>query len=520
MANEHIIANLLENTVEKYPDTPAVRWIVKKQIPEKTYAELNSDRNKVASALLKNGFEGKQIAMIGSGAYEWIATYLGIVSTKMTAVPLDPLLPPLELCDLINRSDSEALFIAPKLASLIDTVKENCPAVRLYVILNQEPSKDPSILSFKEFIADESGEAIPEEKRPEPDDVCTIIFTSGTTGKPKGVMLSQRNLYDDVTNVIVNFDQGTTMLSVLPVHHAYCLVMDWLKGFSLGATIYINDSLLHMLRNIGIVQPQILLMVPLMIETIGKRLAAVDSDVPKRDIAKQVLGQNLEYIFSGGAHLDPAYITLFEEYGIKVCEGYGMSECSPTISTNGQNGNKPGSVGKVLANMQVRFVDGEIQVKGSNVMKGYYKMPKETEEAFMDGWLRTGDLGRIDEDGYLYITGRLKNLIILSNGENVSPEEIENVMLTDDLVGEVVIAGEENGLAARIYPDADVAEARGLSPEEVAAALQGILDAYNKTQPSYRAITSLKIRKYPFIKNSTKKIIRAKMDIDEAPAEA
>ena len=257
-----------------------------------------------------------------------------------------------------------------------------------------------------------------------------------------------------------------------------------------------------------------------MIETIGKRLAAVNPDVPKREVAKQVLGENLEYIFSGGAHLDPAYITLFEEYGIKVCEGYGMSECSPTISTNGQNGNKPGSVGKVLANMQVRFVDGEIQVKGSNVMKGYYKMPKETEEAFMDGWLRTGDLGHIDEDGYLYITGRLKNLIILSNGENVSPEEIENVMLTDDLVGEVVIAGEENGLAARIYPDPDVVEARGFSPEEVAAALQGILDAYNKTQPSYRAITSLKIRKYPFIKNSTKKIIRAKMDIDEAPAEA
>ena len=520
MANEHIIANLLENTVEKYPDTPAVRWIVKKQIPEKTYAELNSDRNKVASALLKNGFEGKQIAMIGSGAYEWIATYLGIVSAKMTAVPLDPLLPPLELCDLINRSDSEALFIAPKLASLIDTVKENCPAVRLYVILNQEPSKDPSILSFKEFIADESGEAIPDEKRPNPDDVSTIIFTSGTTGKPKGVMLSQQNLYDDVTNVIVNFEPGTTMLSVLPVHHAYCLVMDWLKGFSSGATLYINDTLLHMIRNIGIVKPQILLMVPLMIETIGKRLAAVNPDVPKREVAKQVLGENLEYIFSGGAHLDPSYITLFEEYGIKVCEGYGMSECSPTISTNGQNGNKPGSVGKVLANMQVRFVDGEIQVKGSNVMKGYYKMPKETEEAFMDGWLRTGDLGHIDEDGYLYITGRLKNLIILSNGENVSPEEIENVMLTDDLVGEVVITGEENGLAARIYPDPDVVEARGLSPEEVAAALQGILDAYNKTQPSYRAITSLKIRKYPFIKNSTKKIIRAKMDIDEAPAEA
>ena len=370
-----------------------------------------------------------------------------------------------------------------------------------------------------ELIAGEDGAPVPEDKRPLSDDVCTIIFTSGTTGKSKGVMLTQRNLYDDVTNVIVTFEPGTTMLSVLPVHHAYCLVMDWLKGFSLGATLYINDSLLHMVRNIGMVKPQVLLMVPLMIETIGKRLAAIESDLPKPEIAKQLMGENLEYIFSGGAHLDPAYISLFEEYGIKVCEGYGMSECSPTISSNGQTGNRPGSVGKVLANMQVRFVDGEIQVKGSNVMKGYYKMPKETEEAFVDGWLRTGDLGCMDEDGYLYITGRLKNLIILSNGENVSPEEIENTMLTNDLVGEIIISGEENGLAARIYPDPDVVEAKGLSPEEVQAQLQAILDDYNKTQPLYRAITALTVRKYPFVKNATKKIVRAKMDVDEAPEE-
>lgn len=144
MDDGHIIARLLEDTVAKYPDYPAVRWIVKKQIPEKLYRELNEDRNKVAGSLLKNGFEGKQVAMIGTSSYEWIASYLGIVSTKITAVPLDPMLPPLELCDLINRSDSEALFIAPKLASMIDTVKENCPAVRLYVVLDGNPSpEDP-----------------------------------------------------------------------------------------------------------------------------------------------------------------------------------------------------------------------------------------------------------------------------------------------------------------------------------------------------------------------------------------
>ena len=522
MDSGHIIVELVENTAAKIPDSAAVRWIVKKVIKEKTYRELYEDKNKVAGALLRLGFEGKQAALIGTSSYEWVASYLGIVSTKITAVPLDPTLPVPELCDLLNRSDSEVLFVAPKLAApLIKAVKENCPNVRLFVILNEDPApEDPTITSFAQLTAQETGDAVPQDKRPLPDDICTFIYTSGTTGKSKGVMLTQRNLYDDVTNVVVTFPAGTTMLSVLPVHHAYCLVMDWLKGFSCGAIIYINDSLLHMVRNIGIVKPQILLMVLLMIETIGKRMAAIESDAPKPMIAKQVLGENLKCIFSGGAHLDPAYIRLFEEYGIQIYEGYGMSECSPTISTNGELGNRPGSVGKLLANMQIRFVNGEIQVKGSNVMKGYYKMPKETEEAFSDGWLRTGDLGYMDDDGFLFITGRLKNLIILSNGENVSPEEIEGVFLENKLVGEIIISGGDSGLAARIFPDPDVVEAEGLSPEEVAARLQGLLDDYNRTQPLYRSITTLKVRKNPFIKNTTKKIVRAKMDIDEAVQEA
>ncbi len=148
-------------------------------------------------------------------------------------------------------------------------------------------------------------------------------------------------------------------------------------------------------------------------------------------------------------------------------------------------------------------------------MKGYYKMPAETEAAFMDGWLRTGDLGRMDEDGYLYITGRLKNLIILSNGENISPEEVESKLLSKDLVNEIVVTGADNGLCARIYPDPDLVEKNGLSPEDVRTDLQKILDEYNKSQPSYRAITVLVVRENPFIKNSTKKIVRAKADIDE-----
>lgn len=516
----HIIAEFLETTAAARPEAPAVRWFVKKNIAEKTYGQLDSDRRKVTNALLKRGFAGQQLALIGVSAYEWITSYLGIVSAKMTAVPLDPSLPPVELCDLVNRSDSKAVFVAPKLAPLIDALRKSCPAVSLFILLGTEPSPadQNDIISFAELIADVDDAPVSTDMRPGSDDVCTFIYTSGTTGKSKGVMLTQRNIYDDVANVIVTFAPGSTMLSVLPIHHAYCLSMEWLKGISLGGIFYINDTLLHMIRNIGLVKPTILVMVPLMIEVIAKRLAAEDPSLPKREAAIKVLGENLTHIFSGGAHLDPALIEFFEAYGINVCEGYGMSECSPTISSNGQNANRPGSVGKVLANMEIRFVDGEIQVKGSNVMKGYYQMPKETEEAFMDGWLRTGDLGHLDEDGYLYITGRLKNLIILSNGENVSPEEIENTLLTHDLVGEVVIAGESNGLSARIYPDPDVIEAKGLSAEAVNAELQGIIDAYNKSQPTYRSITALTVRKYPFVKNSTKKIVRAKMDIDEPPA--
>ncbi|MGX8774864.1 MAG: AMP-binding protein, partial [Bacillota bacterium] len=211
MSENHIIAELLETSVQNNPDCVAVRWTEKRKAQERTYRELDEDRNKVTSALLKNGFEGKQVALIGTSSYEWIATWLGIVSGKMTAVPLDPVLPALELCDLINRSDSEALFVAPKMASLIKTVQDNCPGVRLYVILGEKPSSDDSpAISFTEFIAEESGAALPESERPEADDVSTIIFTSGTTGKPKGVMLSQRNLYDDVVNVIVTFEPGTT----------------------------------------------------------------------------------------------------------------------------------------------------------------------------------------------------------------------------------------------------------------------------------------------------------------------
>jgi long-chain acyl-CoA synthetase len=511
-----LIRDILEDSVKKFADIKAVKWLKKKDILERSYSELMDNVIAIRKSLLAEGFKGKHISLIGTSSVEWIESYLAIITGNTVAVPLDAGLPAEDLIDLINRSDSEALFLSPKNISLLEGILAECPKLRkVWLLQEEEPDslyeKTASLAGLKAASANSSTDA----DRPAPDDVATIIFTSGTTGKSKGVMLTQDNLAANVLSVDYTTEPGSILLSVLPIHHAFCLVMDWLKGFSLGTTICINDSLLHMVKNMGVFKPQVMLMVPMMIETIYKRLASVDPAIPKKAVADNVFGGNLKIIFTGGAHLDPYYIGEFAEYGVEVLEGYGMSECSPVISSNTPETHKAGSIGKPLPNAEIKFENGEILVKGSSVMKGYYQMPEETAETLKDGWLHTGDKGYMDEDGFLFINGRVKNLIILSNGENISPEEIENKLALDALVGEVIVTGEDNGLAARIYPDQDVVAAKGLDEETIKTALQAFIDQYNKKQPTYRQITGLIIRKNPFIRSSTKKIKRQEALIDE-----
>ena len=511
-----LIRDILEDSVNKYADIKAVKWLKKKEILERSYSELMENVISVRKGLLAEGFQGKHISLIGTSSVEWIESYLGVITGSTVAVPLDAGLPGEDLIDLINRSDSEALFLSPKNKALLDELLKQCQKLRKIWLLQEEEveASDEKIASLAELKA-AAKDGAPDSERPNPDDIATIIFTSGTTGKSKGVMLTQNNRASNVEAVDYTTEPGSVLLSVLPIHHAFCLVMDWLKGFSLGATVCINDSFLHMVKNMSVFKPDVMLMVPMMIETIYKRLASVDAAIPKKAVAANVFGGNLKIIFAGGAHLDPYYIDQFAEYGVDVFEGYGMSECSPVISSNTPSVHKAGSIGMPLSNVEIQFDNGEILVKGSSVMKGYYKMPEETAETLKDGWLHTGDKGYMDEDGFLFINGRVKNLIILSNGENISPEEIENKLALDALVGEVIVTGEDNGLTARIYPEQEVVAAKGLDEEAVRAALQAFLDQYNKNQPTYRQITGLVVRKNPFIRNSTKKIKRQEALIDE-----
>lgn len=506
---ERTIYTMWKRSTENYAELPAVRWLVKKDVKEKTYAGLDADVSAISKGLTAQEFSHKHISLIGTSSVEWISAYMAVVTTTNTAVPLDSGLPGDDLVDLVNRSDSEGVFLDQKFVSLAGQIASSCPKVRKIWMLSGDAAEGTETMS--ELMA--AGADVSDVEAPTEEDISMIVYTSGTTGKSKGVMLTQSNLYCNIEAVLYDMDPGLVFLSVLPVHHAFCLSMDWLNGFWMGSVLCINDSLFHMIRNMSIFHPDVMLMVPLMVETIYKRLRSLDPSIPPEVVKKKVFGENLKYIFTGGAHLDPYYINEFAKYDIDVYEGYGMSECSPVISACKLGEGRPGSIGKPLSNVEIKFEDGEILVRGTSVMKGYYKMEKETQETLRDGWLHTGDKGYLDEDGYLYINGRVKNLIILSNGENISPEEIETKLALNDLIDEIVVTGEDNLLTARIYPEQTMTE--NMSKQEVQDALQGILNEYNKTQPTYKQLSRLVVRENPFFKNSSKKIIRHEVLRDE-----
>ena len=496
------IREILVNTEKVYGPEDAIRYKIKKNIIEtKTYSQLKQDSESFSCALEALGERGSHIAVTGATSYPWLVTYFGTVNSGSVAVPLDVSLPAEDLCELIDRADATVLVADELRKDLMEIVKSRCPKLR-YLISMQKEESDEETLSFRQLLREHEGVFGYE---PEPDSLCTIMFTSGTTGKSKGVMLTQRNLAANATCLDMKIPPRTVILSVLPIHHAYCLSMDILKGISLGSVICINDSLLRVVKNIKLFQPNMILMVPLMIETMAKKLEEV-SGLPPKLVKWQVFGKQFHTICSGGAYLPPAMIDLFDRYGITILQGYGMTECSPVISTTVSWNIRKESVGQLLPNCEAKTVDEELWVRGSSVMMGYYKMPEETAQTLEDGWLKTGDLGYADEDGFVYLTGRKKNLIITKNGENVSPEELENKIGEHRLVQEILVREKDGVIEAEIYPDYDYIKKKRI--KDVSAALQQVIDEYNQGAPAYKKVYSLKVRETEFEKTTSRKIKR------------
>lgn len=504
------IHELLEKAAEAYGTQDAIRYKVKStdesgkketKIESKTYKQLKDDSGNFAAAIAELGEQGKHIAIIGATSYSWITAYYAVTTGGSVAVPLDANLPAEDLCELIDRADVTTLIYDEGKADVAVMASEKCSKLK-HIIAMEAESKVPNVLHMWELIEKASPAA---GYVPKPEDLATIMFTSGTTGKSKGVMLTHRNLAENATALDMGYEPGMVVMSVLPIHHAYCLSMDILKGTSIGAIICINDSLLRVAKNIKLFEPNMILMVPLMVETLAKKLEEA-ALVPAPIIKAKVFGKQFHTICSGGAYLNPAYIDLFKKYGIKILQGYGMTENAPVISTNTNDAFKAGSIGRCMPNCEVKIVDEEVWVKGTSVMQGYYKMPEETAETLEDGWLKTGDLGYIDEDGFLFLTGRKKNLIITPNGENVSPEEIENKLGENRLIQEVLVRDSEGVIEAEIFPDLEYVKKKKI--KDVQAQLQDIIDEYNKTAPLYKRIFKLKVRDVEFEKNTTKKIKR------------
>ena len=480
------IRELLVKASEHYGAQDAVRYKAKREksggkketvVEAKTYRELREDSERFSAALKNMGEQGSHIAIVGDSSYPWIVSYYGTVNSGSVAVPLDANLPAEDLCELIDRADVTVLVYDKARAEMAEMAGEKCPKLKYRIAVWQAQAGETMPEGTISF------EALLEEQEPgfsyspKPEELATIMFTSGTTGKSKGVMLTHRNLAENATAQDMGFEPGMVLLSVLPIHHAYCLSMDILKGTSIGSVICINDSLLRVLKNIKLFEPNIILMVPLMIETFAKKLEETDW-LPAPIIKAKVFGKQLHTICSGGAYLNPDYLKRFEKYGITILQGYGMTECSPVISSNLPKDKKDGSIGKAYG----------------------YQM------TLVDGWLKTGDLGYVDEDGFLFLTGRKKNLIITPNGENVSPEELENKIGSARLVQEVLVREKDGVIEAEVFPDLEYASKKKI--KDVGAEIQKIIDDYNEKAPLYKRVLSLKLRDTEFEKNTTKKIKR------------
>lgn len=506
----HTIRELLAAAEKNFGGQDAFRYKVKSsedggkkevKVEARTYTQFKNDSECFSAALAALGEQGKHIAVIGPTSYSWVTSYFGIVDSGSVAVPLDANLPDEDLCELLDRADVTTLVYDETKAKVAQMAEKRCAGLKNIICMG-EPEGIENGLSMWNLIGAQSAGF---DYAPKPEELATIMFTSGTTGKSKGVMLTHRNLAENATCLDMGLESGIVILSVLPIHHAYCLSMDILKGISIGSVICINDSLLRVAKNIKLFEPNMILMVPLMIETLAKKLEEA-AWIPAPLVKAKVFGKQFHTVCSGGAYLNPAYIKLFQKYGIAIWQGYGMTECAPVISTNFGEQIKEGSVGKLMPNCEAKVVDEELWVKGSSVMQGYYKMPKETEDTLDDGWLKTGDLGYVDEDGFVFLTGRKKNLIITPNGENVSPEEIENRLGENRLVQEVLVRESEGAIEAEIFPDYEYAGKKKI--KDIPAALQKIIDEYNQGAPLYKRVFRLKVRETEFEKNTTKKIKR------------
>ncbi|OUM59847.1 hypothetical protein PIROE2DRAFT_14548 [Piromyces sp. E2] len=452
---------------------------------------------------------GVHVGLLGIGNYNYYIAYLGTMFSGNITIPMDPNLDINTLMYCINHGDVDVIFYEIKFQSKIDVLKEKCPNVKEYILL--EKGNSTEISNMTDLLIKYKGQKI--SKNIKADDNTLMIYTSGTTGKKKGVVLTHDNLIDKFFSTF-NFkgNQTEIYLCILPLYHIFSS-NDFLFSLRFGFTVCFDFDISKLVKNLQLYQPTKTSLVPLLAKNLLNIINLNIQEhpyIPIEEAKNQIVGKNFYKIQSGGGYLSPELSEGFRKYGIVIGQGYGLTETASKASLSDFNPKKIASVGRVAPNSEIRIYNGEIQIKSRAVMKEYYKDPERTKEAFTeDGWLHTGDIGYFDEDGYLYLVGREKNLIILSNGENVSPEALETLYANEALIQEILVYGYEDVLCAEVYPNFKYAEMNNISEEEIKKKVWNIIEVKNKDLPSYERIVKLSIRNEPFAKTASKKIIRS-----------
>lgn len=503
-----------------YKNDTAFEYMDGKDKISVSFEQVKNDIFALGSYFRSIGLNEAKIVLYAENSYQWIVTYLAAVSSGNIIVPLDKELKAEEAAKLFNACSGDMLVYSPKKAELADYLSENLQHSLCLDNFKDAAAKGTALISQTGVLNIEL----------DPEKVCTIIYTSGTTGDPKGVMLSQRNLISDMILSIESmwFPKGS--VAVLPFNHTFGMMACILCQMYTGAYVFINSGLKYVLRDIKEAKPAHVSVVPMFVDSFYKgiwknarksgkeealkKLIKVSNAMRKigidmrKTLFKSVIdgfGGNLEMLITGGAPISDELIKGFDDFGIKIINGYGITECSPIVALSKYDGNKSASVGTPIKNVQVKTInnnedgEGEICVKGDIVMMGYYNNPKANKQAFCDGWFNTGDLGRVDKDGFVFITGRKKNLIILENGKNVYPEELEYLIGNIEGVNEVLVYAEDGFITAEIYAE-DANDKDKITHE--------IKSKVNPSIAQYKQVRKIKFRATEFEKTTTKKIKR------------
>ena len=546
------LKDMINQSAKKFGDKAAFRYKDREDI---SYNQFLNDINALGTKLLNMGLSDKKIAIIAENRYEWCLAYMAVACGVGVVVPLDKLLPANELESLIVRSGVEAIFYSQKFDDIMQDIKQRQTTdLRYYISMDLE-KRENGVYSQKELIK-KGNELIEKGNRKYLDAKINneimgfMLFTSGTTAMSKAVMLSHKNIVTNIMDIaaVLNVDEKDTLLSFLPLHHTFECTVGFLYPISRGAAIAYCDGIRHIADNIREYEITAMISVPVLYENIYKRLmksiekkgklqeveklmkltgmlSKVGIDF-RRKIFKEIhdgLGGHLRILVNGAAALSPEVEKGFNDLGIKTVQGYGLTETSPVISAGTDFEQRIGSVGKVFPSVKLKIIDkdengiGEIHVKGPTVMLGYYQNEEATKEVLQKGWFNTGDLGYVDKKGFLFLCGRKKSVIVLKNGKNVFPEEIETVINKIDGVKESFVYGKPDKddeidlkICAKIVYDKDtIKEVYGTEDEkEIVDIMWEKIKEINKTMPSYKYIKEITVTDEELIKTTTQKIKR------------